>query len=173
MSTPTDERQIHKLDDLHDALACVSFEKSCIDMGWKWEVRTVFVPVDDSAPLPENVVLITTQSFGPYDTVTLPQGQRYRVAWEIRCSFRRPERDTGAVGEGFGRWWPVDPGVTESGLWKTMWLAVTTNVTHEQLEAFKVLGRRPFDPHRSIRDLVGLPLPAERVAAPMTSGSDP
>lgn len=161
MDEPRYEATITTMDELRRALDAVSFAQSCIDMGWKWQVRPIFVPVSDTdAPYagpeghvglaPNNTVIIGDRAFG--------------LAWEIRCSFRRPERETGVVGEGFGRWWPVDPGITESGLWKTMYLAVTTNVTHEVLEAYKVLGFRPFDPHRSIRDLINLPLPAGRAA---------
>ena len=73
--------------------------------------------------------------------------------WLIRCSFQRPDRETGTVGRGFGRWWYIAAGTSESALWKTMFAAAKMIVEHELLEAFKVDGKRPFDPHRSVQDL--------------------
>lgn len=73
--------------------------------------------------------------------------------WLIRCSFQRPDRETGTVGRGFGRWWYIADGTSESALWKTMFAAAKMIVEHELLEAFKVDGKRPFDPHRSVQDL--------------------
>lgn len=67
--------------------------------------------------------------------------------WLIRCSFQRPDRETGAVGQGFGRWWFVAEGTTVSGIVKTMYAAAKLIVEHELLEAFRFDGCRPFDPH--------------------------
>jgi hypothetical protein len=86
--------------------------------------------------------------------IAVVDGPRFDTAWRIRCSFRRPERDTGEVGTGFGRWWLIEPGSTVSAVVKTMYAAAKMIVEHELLEAFKFDGGRPFDPHRTVQDLV-------------------
>jgi hypothetical protein len=125
-----DDERIDTLDDLHKTMGRVSFERSCLDMGWQWEAGMLGI-VD---------------------------GPRLATAWRIRCSFRRPERDTGEVGTGFGRWWIIEPGTTVSAVVKTMYAAAKMIVEHELLEAFKFDGGRPFDPHRTVQDLVSTAL---------------
>lgn len=120
--------QIQSTAHLRVIVARVSFERSCIDMGWRWEV----------------------------DPIGVPDGPRMATAWRLRCSFRRPDRDTGEVGEGFGRWWLIEPSATVSSVVKTMFVAAKLILDHELMEAFKFDGERPFDPHRTVQDLVSL-----------------
>ena len=110
--------------DLQRAMNCVSFERSCLDMGWAWEV-----------------------------TEGNTAGPSVGDGWLIRCSFQRPDRDTGEVGRGFGRWWFIECESSVSAVQKTMFAAAKMIVDHELMEAFKVAGLRPFDPHRTIQDL--------------------
>ena len=74
--------------------------------------------------------------------------------FKLRCSFQRPDTNTGELGRGWGRWWLIDNGVSESGLLKTMFAAAKMIVDHELMEAFKVDGIRPFDPHNDVEDLL-------------------
>lgn len=70
--------------------------------------------------------------------------------WFIRCSFQRPDTDTGQVGRGFGRWWIIESGTTVGGVVKTMWAACKMIVEHELHEAFLYRGARVFDPHADV-----------------------
>ncbi len=90
---PAPDRTIDDAVDLDLAMGRVSFERSCLDMGWRWEVES------------PGVVL---------------------GGWLIRCSFQRPDRDSGEVSRGFGRWWHIARGTTVSGVAKTMFAAATT-----------------------------------------------
>jgi hypothetical protein len=113
-------------------------------------------PITTTTKLSETIERV---SFGPS---CLDMGWQWEVepvsaaGWRIRCSFQRPDTNTGTIGRGFGRWWLVDRGVTESGLWKTMYAAAKMILEHELLEAFKVDGVRPFDPHRTIQSLIAV-----------------
>lgn len=113
-------------EGLRAAIARVTFGPSCLDMGWTWELQDI----------------------------AIPDGPRLVNACRIRCSFQRPDTTSGKVERGFGRWWIVEPGITESALWKTMYAAAKMIVEHEPLEAFRVDGVRPFNPHRTIQDLI-------------------
>lgn len=122
---------IHDEQSLKAAMARVSFEHSCLDMAWTWETAEVL----------------------GFRKAAFP-GVLFRTGWNIRCSFQRPERTTGNLGRGFGRWWLIEDGASVSGLHKTMFAAAKMIVDHELMEAFKVDGRRPFDPHRSVEHLI-------------------
>jgi hypothetical protein len=117
------ERVMHTANDVKDVLGRVSFAPSCVDMGWKWEVKTAY------------------------------SEHGHISGWLIRTTFRRPDRDTGEVEEGFGRWWHVPVGVTESGVVKTAFAAAKLILEHELMESFRVDGVRIFDPHHTIADL--------------------
>lgn len=123
---------IESVEQLEAAMEEVTFERSCLDMGWEWEVRSVRVGLGTGG------------------------------GWMMRCSFRRPDRSTGKIGRGFGRWWIIETFTTKSAVQKTMYAATKMIVEHELMEAFKVLGRRPFDPHRTIGELVGGLQPIDR-----------
>lgn len=122
--------QINDSDTLARTLGRVSFSRSCLDMGWQWE----------------------TQAASRYEA------DRFD-GWLIRCSFQRPERDTGKIGRGFGRWWYVERGATVSSMVKTMFAAAKMIVEHELLEAFKFDDGRPFDPHRTVQQLAAMETP--------------
>lgn len=109
--------------DVGEVLARVTFAPSCVDMAWQWEV------VDVVATIP-------------------PMG-----GCLVRCSFQRPDRTTGKVERGFGRWWFVREGESESGLVKTAYSAARMIVEHELMEAFRYQGVRIFDPHHTVAQL--------------------
>jgi hypothetical protein len=129
------ERFLRRISEIREVLDRISLQPSCIDMGWEFEVREVFVYTPDD-PDP-----------GRYPPLHQCAG------FEIRTSFQRPDRDTGKIARGFGRWWHVPVGVSESGLVKSMYAAIRLNVEHELLEAFHYDGVRIFDPHHTIDDL--------------------
>jgi hypothetical protein len=74
--------------------------------------------------------------------------------WRFRWSFKRPDRDCGNVGRGAGRWWIVEPEATLDSVVKTAFAAAKMVVEDELMEAFHFDCARPFDPHRSVEDLV-------------------
>jgi hypothetical protein len=82
-----DDPEITSIERLREAIAQVSFERSCLDMGWQWEIASGE----------------KTEGTDPCRAGICTEG------WLVRCSFQRPERDSGEVGRGFGRWWWIDP----------------------------------------------------------------
>jgi hypothetical protein len=112
----------------------ISHRPSCVDMGWKWEVRFV---VD----LPE---------LGEPEGVTTGDG------WLIRTTFVRPDTDTGLVETGKGGWHHVPFGSTESAIVKRAFVACMMILEHELREAFEYGGRRVFDPHASVEALTSI-----------------
>jgi len=105
------------MDEIRALLAKVTFAPSCVDMGWKWEVR----------PAAEG--------------------------WHLRTTFRRPDRDSGVIGIGDGRWWHVPEDASPSGLVKTAFSAAKMILEHELMESFRFEGVRIFDPHHDLDDL--------------------
>lgn len=71
----------------------------------------------------------------------------------LRCSFERPDADTGDMDTGKGRGWFIEADATEDSVVKTAWLAMKQIVDHELMEAFTYNSVRVFDPHKSIEDL--------------------
>lgn len=118
-----------KIEDIKRTLASITFAPSCVDMGWAWEVEEVFV-----AP--------------PHVGHAVPAGFR------LRTTFARPDRETGYVNTGLGRWWEVPEDVSLSGVVKTAFAAAKMILEHELMESFKFEGARVFDPHNEVRDLM-------------------
>lgn len=71
----------------------------------------------------------------------------------IRVGFWRPDANSGAMGEGFGRWMHVPATSDEGGVVKTAYVCIDLVVRHEMMEAFLYQGTRIFDPHKGINDL--------------------
>lgn len=119
------ERVAKKDSELLEILHNVTFERSCLDMGWGWFVEPVFLGPDPDAVL----------------------------GWLVSTTFQRPDTKTGEIGQGRGREWLIRVGTTESGIVKTAWLACKQIVEHELMEAFRYKGKRIFDPHRTVEEL--------------------
>lgn len=117
------------LDEVKAILADVKFAPSCVDMGWEWEVIQARV---DSQYL----------------------GKAVRCGFLVRTTFQRPDRDTGVVSKGYGRWWHVPSDVTESGVVKTAFASAKMILEHELMEAFHYSGCRIFDPHHTVGELM-------------------
>ncbi len=120
------------LNDVVKILSTISFAPSCVDMGWTWEVERILVDDFDDMKM---------------EPIHEPAGYR------IRTTFRRPDRVTGKVETGYGRWWTVPLTETESGIVKTAYAAARTILEHELMESFKWRGTRVFDPHHTIAEL--------------------
>lgn len=106
--------------DLRQVLKFITFRPSCMDMGWRWEISP---------------------------SLSVMAKGDLLVGWLIRTTFRRPDTDTGVIGEGMGRWWFVQRGSSVDGAVKTAWLACEQIIKHELMEAFLFKGMRVFDPH--------------------------
>lgn len=92
----------------------------------------------------------------------LALGWRWHVEWHdeagwlVRCSFDRPDTDSGEVGRGAGRLWFVERGATVGAVVKTAWSACRMVVEHELHEAFLFHGDRVFDPHADVDALAAV-----------------
>ena len=73
----------------------------------------------------------------------------------IRTSFKRKDIVSGEFGTGWGRWHttPV-AGATETSVIMTAWVAVKMIVEHELLESFEYKGKKIFNPHKSLEELI-------------------
>ncbi len=71
----------------------------------------------------------------------------------IRCGFWRPDTNTGAMGEGFGRWNFVPRGSSVTAIVMTAWVAIELVVKHEAMEAFEFMGVKVLNPHKTLDEL--------------------
>lgn len=77
------------------------------------------------------------------------------MGWRLRLTFLRPDRETGVIGRGAGRWELIERGTSLSSVVKTCWILLELLVRHELMESFTFDGVRVFDPHRTIAQLSG------------------
>jgi len=103
----------------------LQFSPSCVDMGWQWQTKTL-------------------QQTGSLEV----------EGFLIRTTFKRPDRDSGEVQRGYGRWWHVPYDASESAIVKTAYAAARLILEHELMESFRYEGNRIFDPHHDVDDLV-------------------
>lgn len=109
-------------------LAELDFSKSCIDMGWAWEVIEVINPANMS-----------------------------RAGFHIRTTFRRPDRDPPhEIQTGLGGEHCLPNPTTETAVVKRAFVACLAILQHELMEAVKWRGYRPLDPHNTIQELIGI-----------------
>lgn len=71
----------------------------------------------------------------------------------IRATFQRPDRDSGNVARGAGRWWHIPADASESAIAKAAYAAARMVLEHEVMEAFHFDHVRIFDPHHDVDDL--------------------
>lgn len=131
MSSQVEEKPVDGLAEIESILADITFAPSCVDMDWLWEVK----PTYDTEP---------------------PAYKPLLTGYLIRTTFKRPDRDSGKVNRGYGRWWMVGTDITLSGVVKTAFAASQLILTHEIMESFKWQGKRVFDPHNSVEALASL-----------------
>lgn len=120
----TQEITIENQAALRHVLDGITFAPSCLDMGWQWEIETLYV-------VPGGVVR----------------------GWLVNTTFRRPDTRTGEIGTGTGRKEFIAVGATESAVVKTAWLLAELIVRHELMEAFLYRGVRIFNPHHTVEEL--------------------
>lgn len=115
---------VESLQQLRDVLSGISFNPSCVNMDWQWDIKSVYA------------------------------NNNATVGWLINTYFQRPDTHTGEVGTGKGRQMFIPFGDSISGVVKTAWLCAELVVRHELMEAFCFNGRRLFDPHKSVYRLI-------------------
>lgn len=90
----------------------------------------------------------------------IDMGWRYEVEvhngfYFIRTSFQRKDINTGEIGTGWGRWnTTAVAGATETSIVMTAWVCVDQVVRHELLEGFEYKGKKVFNPHKTIDQLI-------------------
>lgn len=122
--------------DVLSTLEEITYVPSCVDMGWGWQAEATFS--------------CTGEHGGACGDDYEPSGFR------IRTTFRRPDRETGEIGTGYGRWWTLPLDVDVSGVVKTAFAASKLILEHELMESFKYAGARVFDPHNGVEALAQL-----------------
>lgn len=115
------------IKEVRKILSEVQFARSCVDMGWEWEAKEIY----------------TCVGCADYE----------RDGFAIRTTFQRPDRLTGKLTRGFGRWWLMPEDVTETGIVKTAFAAAKLILEHELMESFHYREVRVFDPHHDVEDL--------------------
>ena len=73
----------------------------------------------------------------------------------MRTSFMRKDIITGEFGKGWGRFHttPID-GATETSIVMTAWVCVKMIVDHELMESFEYKGKKVFNPHKTLDQLI-------------------
>lgn len=99
--------------------------------------------------------IIKNISFAPSN---LDMGWKWQVeeveaGFLIRCSFKRPDTNTGKVGTGYGRKMFIWKDSDDRSIVMTAWLCAKLIVEHELMEAFLYKNVRILDPHKSLEDL--------------------
>jgi hypothetical protein len=125
----TYDEKLENIAGIEKVLAQITFAPSCVDMNWGWQVEEVWGPKGDA--------------FDP-------------IAYRLRTSFQRPDRETGKLETGWGRWWEVPKDITVSGVVKTAYAAARMILEHELMESFKWKNARVFDPHNTVQELARL-----------------
>lgn len=146
----TYDKKIETFQDIEKVLSQITFAPSCVDMGWGWQVEMVYT---------HEAVLDYGGEAPPKDRYVEPRmvEHKYRHAgYRLRTSFRRPDRETGTLETGWGRWWEVTKEVTVSGIVKTAFAAARMILEHELMESFKWKNARVFDPHNTVQELAAL-----------------
>lgn len=128
---PPEDKLAGDIDGVKKLLGQITFAPSCVDMGWGWQVEKIYVEPDAA-------------------------GDAVLAGYRLRTTFCRPDRTTGVVAVGFGRWWEVPLDVTVSGVIKTAFAAAKMILEHELMESFKWRNARIFDPHNTVSELAGI-----------------
>ena len=113
-------------------------------MGWEFEVQEVFVNPTDGSMMRSH-----SDQHGEMHSVV-------HDGYRIRTTFQRPDRESGEMKKGYGRWWEVPLNVSESGVAFTVYGMAELILTHELKESIKWRGARFFDPHHSLRELASI-----------------
>ena len=130
-------------EELKQILAKISFQKSCVDFQWNWDV--------------EELICLKHVPAGYPDPETVPQPRLARVeylkGWLVNTNFRRPDINTGKVGIGKGRQIFIATGSTKDAVFFTCWVLVDLIVKHEMMEAIRFEDKRVLNPHHTLDEL--------------------
>lgn len=133
-----DENKIETTAQLAEAIKEIDFVESCIDFQWRFEIEELWTG-NPKASYPPKFL-------GPNNNLDLR-------GWLVNTCFRRPDTNSGEIGEGPSRQEFVPVGVTPSGVFKTCYLLVYLTTWHEIMESMIFKGFRPFDPHNTVDEL--------------------
>ena len=102
--------------------------------------------------------ILNNINFAEYSCIDM--GWEFQIKIEgdlylIRTSFKRKDINSGKLGKGWGRWHttPVK-GASETSIVMTAWVCVKMIIEHELLEGFEYKGKKVFNPHKTIDQLV-------------------
>ncbi len=121
------QSKIISTSELRDVLDRVTFSPSCVNLDWKWKIEDVVNPNQNAV-----------------------QGL---LGWLVSTTFRRPDIDTDAWGEGEGRQEFVPYGSSETRIVMTCWLLAKLIVEHELMESFHFRGAKILNPHHTVDEL--------------------
>ncbi len=130
---------INSIEGIEKTLRQLTFAPSCVDMAWGWKVEAIFT---------QGATGVTVDGVTAYQAI--PAGFRFCT------TFRRPDRKTGEISVGFGRWWEVPLDTTVSAVVKSAFKAAMLILEHELMESFKWKNARVFDPHNTVQELASL-----------------
>lgn len=129
------DKTINNKYDLDNVIREITFQNTVLDFKWAFETQEI-------------------------QTKDVKSGQYIpntgRKGWLIHVTFERPDTITGKIGRGRGRDEIIWAGTTESAVVKTCWLLVELMVRHELMEGFNYQGRRIFNPHNTVQELISI-----------------
>lgn len=132
------DKTINNKYDLDNVIREITFQNTVLDFKW------VFII--------EDIHVVDTWDYMGNILEKVP----YRKGWLIHVTFERPDTITGKIGRGRGRDEIIWAGATESAVVKTCWLLVELMVRHELMEGFNYQGRRIFNPHNTVQELISV-----------------
>lgn len=125
--------------DLENIIREITFKNTVLDFKWAFEIEDILVKKWDYI---RNVLEL--------ENGRVP----HRKGWLVNVTFERPDTITGEIGRGKGRQEVIWSDSTESSVVKTCWLLVELMVRHELMEGFNYKGRRIFNPHNTVNELI-------------------
>ncbi len=117
------EQIVRTKADLEAIIENVSFERSCVDMDWGFDIEEITLANGDTAWM-INTSFMRPDTYFPHE-----------------------------IKRGKGRQELITSGTTESGVVKTIFVLCKMILEHEMMEALKYKDERPFDPHNQVSEL--------------------
>lgn len=130
----------------------------CSSCSIRLKQKRIIEPKKNELTIEDVKKILKNINFSEYSCIDM--GWEFEIQiqggmYMIRTSFMRKDIDTGKYGKGWGRWHttPVN-GATETSIVMTAWVCVKMIVEHELLEGFEYKGKKVFNPHKTIDQLV-------------------
>lgn len=124
------DKTVKTKTDLENIIREITFRNTVLDFKWAFEIEEVHM-----------------------------QERRFSnkiTGWLVNVTFERPDTITGEIGRGKGRQEIIWYDSTESSVVKTCWLLVELMMRHELMEGFNYKGRRIFNPHNTVNELISI-----------------